>query len=179
MDYFKIDPENLVCIDIGSSTGGFTEVLLERKAKLIFAIDVGYGELHPKLRDNPHIKVLEKTNARYLTDKQIITKPDLIVCDASFISLTTILPTALNLVKEDCMLIALIKPQFEVEKHEVAQGGVIKNPLLHQKVCDKIKDWLEKEHNFKIFGIIASPILGAKGNQEFLICGKRKTVIFL
>ena len=179
LDYFKIDPENLVCIDIGSSTGGFTEVLLERKAKLIFAVDVGYGELHPKLRDNPHIKVLEKTNARYLTDKQIITKPDLIVCDASFISLTTILPTALNLVKEDCMLIALIKPQFEVEKHEVEQGGVIKNPLLHQKVCDKIKDWLEKEHNFKIFGIIASPILGAKGNQEFLICGKRKTVIFL
>ncbi|HJD55039.1 MAG TPA: TlyA family RNA methyltransferase [Rickettsia endosymbiont of Proechinophthirus fluctus] len=178
LDYFKIDPENLVCIDIGSSTGGFTEVLLERKAKLIFAVDVGYGELHPKLRDNPHIKVLEKTNARYLTDKQIITKPDLIVCDASFISLTTILPTALNLVKEDCMLIALIKPQFEVAKHEVEQGGVIKNSLLHQKVCDKIKDWLEKEHNFKIFGIIASPILGAKGNQEFLICGKRKRLFF-
>ncbi|MFV9929993.1 MAG: TlyA family RNA methyltransferase [Rickettsia endosymbiont of Haemaphysalis japonica] len=178
LDYFKIDPENLVCIDIGSSTGGFTEVLLERKAKLIFAVDVGYGALHPKLCDNPHIKVLEKTNARYLTDKQIITKPDLIVCDASFISLTTILPTAINLVKEDCMLIALIKPQFEVEKHEVEQGGIIKNPLLHQKVCDKIKDWLEKEHNFKIFGIIASPILGAKGNQEFLICGKRKTVNF-
>ncbi|MFP3013148.1 MAG: TlyA family RNA methyltransferase [Rickettsia sp.] len=179
LNYFKIDPENLVCIDIGSSTGGFTEVLLERKAKLIFAVDVGYGELHPKLRDNPQIKVLEKTNARYLTDKQITTKPDLIVCDASFISLTTILPTPLNLAKEDCMLIALIKPQFEVEKHEVEQGGIIKNPLLHHKVCDKIKDWLEKEHNFKIFSIIESPILGAKGNKEFLICGKRKNGYFL
>ncbi|ADE30089.1 TlyA family rRNA (cytidine-2'-O)-methyltransferase [Rickettsia prowazekii] len=179
LDYFKIDPQNLVCIDIGSSTGGFTEVLFERKAELIFAVDVGYGELHSKLRFNPQIKVLEKTNARYLTDKQITTKPDLIVCDASFISLTTILPTPLNLAKEDCILIALIKPQFEVKKNEVENGGIITNPLLHQKVCDKIKNWLEQEHHFQIFGIIASPILGTKGNKEFLICGKRNMPISL
>ncbi|HJD55597.1 MAG TPA: TlyA family RNA methyltransferase [Rickettsia endosymbiont of Pyrocoelia pectoralis] len=174
LDYFKIDPTNMVCIDVGSSTGGFTEVLLERGAKTVFAIDVGYGELHPKLRENPKVKVLEKTNARYLTDKQITEKPDLIVCDASFISLTTILSTAISLSKKDCLLIALIKPQFEVEKHEVEQGGIIKNPLLHQKVCDKIKTWLKEAHNFKIFGIIESPILGTKGNKEFLIVGQKK-----
>ncbi|MFY9589673.1 TlyA family RNA methyltransferase [Rickettsia endosymbiont of Halotydeus destructor] len=169
LDYFKVNPEDLVCLDVGSSTGGFTEVLLERKAKLIFAVDVGFGELHCRLRDNPNIIVLEKTNARYLTDKQITIPPDLIVCDASFISLTTILPASLSLAKKDCKLIALIKPQFEVDRSEVEKGGIIKNPLLHQKVCDKIKIWLEKECDFKIFGIIESPILGAKGNKEFLI----------
>lgn len=174
LDHFKVNPQNLVCLDIGSSTGGFTEILLERKAKLIFAVDVGYGELHHRLRDNPSIIVLERTNARYLTNKHITTPPDLIVCDASFISLTTILPASLSLAKQDCELIALIKPQFEVDKHEVEKGGIIKNPLLHQKVCDKIKIWLEEEHNFKIFGIIESPILGAKGNKEFLIYGRRK-----
>lgn len=177
LDYFKINPKNMICIDLGSSTGGFTEVLLERGAKLIFAVDVGYGELHHKLRDKQQITVLEKTNARYLTDKQITTSPDLIVCDASFISLTTILPASFALAKENCLLIALIKPQFEVEKREVEEGGIIKNPFLHQKVCDKIKIWLEKEHNFEIFGIIESPILGAKGNKEFLICGQKQIII--
>jgi 23S rRNA (cytidine1920-2'-O)/16S rRNA (cytidine1409-2'-O)-methyltransferase len=169
LDHFKINLENLICLDLGSSTGGFTEVLLERKAKLIFAVDVGYGELHCKLRDNSNIVVLEKTNARYLTNKQITIPPDLIVCDASFISLTTILPASLNLAKGNCELIALIKPQFEVDRSEVEKGGIIKNPLLHQKVCDKISAWLKEEYNFKIFGIIESPILGAKGNKEFLI----------
>lgn len=173
LDHFKIDPTNMVCVDLGSSTGGFTEILLEYGAELVFAVDVGYGELHHRLRDNPQIIVLEKTNARYLTDKQITTPPDLIVCDASFISLTTILPASFVLAKKDCLLIALIKPQFEVKKHEVEEGGIIKNPLLHQKVCDRIKAWLEKEHNFEIFGIIESPILGAKGNKEFLIVGRR------
>ncbi|XVN41674.1 MAG: TlyA family RNA methyltransferase [Rickettsia endosymbiont of Argas persicus] len=174
LDYFKISPKNMVCIDLGSSTGGFTEVLLEQGAEIIFAVDVGYGELHHRLRGNPKIIVLEKTNARYLTDKQITIKPDLIVCDASFISLTTILPASFALAKKDCLLIALIKPQFEVERKEVEEGGIIKNPLLHQKVCDKIKAWLEKEHHFEIFGIIESPILGTKGNKEFLIVGQRK-----
>ncbi|WP_395476313.1 TlyA family RNA methyltransferase [Rickettsia endosymbiont of Pantilius tunicatus] len=177
LDHFKINPSGMVCIDLGSSTGGFTEVLLEREAKLVFAVDVGYGELHHRLRDNPQIIVLEKTNARYLTDKQITTQPDLIVCDASFISLTTILPASFTLAKKDCLLIALIKPQFEVEKHEVEEGGIIKNLLLHQKVCDKIKTWLEEEHHFEIFGIIESPILGAKGNKEFLIVGQRKKTL--
>jgi len=174
LDHFKIDPNNMVCIDLGSSTGGFTEVLLERKAKLIFAVDVGYGELHHRLRDKPQIIVLEKTNARHLTDKQITLQPELIVCDASFIGLTTILPASFALAKKDCLLIALIKPQFEVEKYEVEEGGIIKNPLLHQKVCDKIKIWLKEEYNFEIYGIIESPILGTKGNKEFLIVGERK-----
>jgi len=174
LDHFKIDPKGMICIDLGSSTGGFTEVLFEREAELIFSVDVGYGELHHRLRGNPKIIVLEKTNARYLTDKQITTPPDLIVCDASFISLTTILPASFALAKKDYLLIALIKPQFEVKKHEVEEGGIIKNPLLHKKVCDKIRTWLEEEYNFKIFGIIESPILGAKGNKEFLIAGHFK-----
>ncbi|KJV91745.1 TlyA family RNA methyltransferase [Rickettsia bellii] len=177
LDHFKINPSGMVCIDLGSSTGGFTEVLLEQGAELVFAVDVGYGELHHRLRDNPQIIVLEKTNARYLTEKQITIQPDLIVCDASFISLTTILPASFALAKKDCLLIALIKPQFEVEKHEVEEGGIIKNPLLHQKVCSKIKAWLEEEHNFEIFGIVESPILGAKGNKEFLIVGQRKKTL--
>lgn len=175
LDYFKVNPADLVCIDIGSSTGGFTEVLYTKKAKLIYAVDVGYNELHSKLRDISNIIVLEKTNARYLTIKQIPVAPELIVCDASFISLTTVLPAAINLSKKNSHLIALIKPQFEVEKYEVEKGGIIKNPVLHQKVCDKIAKWLDLEHNFKIIGIIPSPILGAKGNKEFLVYAIRKS----
>lgn len=172
LEYFNVDPSNLICLDIGSSTGGFTEVLLRRDAKKIYAVDVGYGELHYKLRNNPTISVIERTNARYLTIEQVPIPPDLIVCDASFISLTTILPTPLNLGKNNCQLICLIKPQFEVAKNEVGAGGIIKDPLLHQRVCDEIQKWLEL-YKFNVLGIIASPILGTKGNKEFLIYGKR------
>lgn len=173
LDYFNIDPQDLVCLDIGSSTGGFTEVLLRRNAKKIFAVDVGYGELHYKLRNNPKIAVIERTNARYLTVEQISLPLDLIVCDASFISLTTILPTSFDLAKDNCSLVALIKPQFEVARDEVGSGGIVRSQLLHQRVCDHIQQWLESNHNFNIHGIIPSPILGAKGNQEFLIYGQR------
>ncbi|WP_417904905.1 TlyA family RNA methyltransferase [Candidatus Tisiphia endosymbiont of Micropterix aruncella] len=173
LDYFNIDPQDLVCLDIGSSTGGFTEVLLRRNAKKIFAVDVGYGELHYKLRNNPKISVIERTNARYLTVEQISLPLDLIVCDASFISLTTILPTSFALAKDNCNLVALIKPQFEVARDEVGSGGIVRSQLLHQRVCNHIQQWLESNHNFNIYGIIPSPILGAKGNQEFLIYGQR------
>ncbi|WP_341751006.1 TlyA family RNA methyltransferase [Candidatus Tisiphia endosymbiont of Sialis lutaria] len=174
LDHFNIDPQGLICLDIGSSTGGFTEVLLRRKAEKIFAVDVGYGELHHKLRNNPTISVIERTNARYLTIEQISAPPDIIVCDASFISLTTILSTAFGLAKDNCRLVALIKPQFEVSKNEVGDGGIVRSQLLHQRVCDKIQQWLESNYNFNIFGVIPSPILGAKGNQEFLIYGQRR-----
>jgi 23S rRNA (cytidine1920-2'-O)/16S rRNA (cytidine1409-2'-O)-methyltransferase len=177
LDYFHIDPTDLICLDVGSSTGGFTEVLLRLNAKMIYAVDVGYGELHYKLRNNPKITVIERTNARYLTTEQITLPPDLIVCDASFISLTTVLTTPIKLAKEKCSLIALIKPQFEVAKEEVGVGGIIRDPILHQRVCDEVQQWLESNHNFKIIGIIPSPILGAKGNKEFLIYGQRKSKI--
>ncbi|XVN43124.1 MAG: TlyA family RNA methyltransferase [Candidatus Rickettsia vulgarisii] len=174
LEHFNIDPDGLICLDIGSSTGGFTEVLLRKNAEKIYAVDVGYGELHYKLRNNPKISVIERTNARYLTREQIPIPPDFIVCDASFISLTTILPTPLSIAKDDCQLVCLIKPQFEVTKNEVGPGGIIKDPILHQKVCDKIQQWLGSQ-KFNILGIIASPILGTKGNKEFLIYGKRTT----
>ncbi|MFU7503444.1 MAG: SAM-dependent methyltransferase, partial [Candidatus Tisiphia sp.] len=114
-----------------------------------------------------------RTNARYLTVEQISLPLDLIVCDVSFISLTTILPTSFDLAKDNCSLVALIKPQFEVARDEVGSGGIVRSQLLHQRVCDHIQQWLESNHNFNIHGIIPSPILGAKGNQEFLIYGQR------
>ncbi|WP_341763888.1 TlyA family RNA methyltransferase [Candidatus Tisiphia endosymbiont of Beris chalybata] len=172
LEHFNIDPQDLICLDIGASTGGFTEVLLRKKAKKIFAVDVGYGELHYKLRNNPTISVIERTNARYLTINQITLPPDLIVCDASFISLTKILPTSIELASSTCRLVALIKPQFEVGKTEVGIGGIVRDSFLRQRVCDEIKHWLES-YNFNIYGIIPSPILGAKGNQEFLIYGQK------
>lgn len=173
LEYFDINPEGLVCLDIGSSTGGFTEVLLRRNAKRIFAVDVGYGELHYKLRSDPRVSVIERTNARHLTTKQINIPPDLIVCDASFIGLTTVLSTPLTLAQTNCILVALIKPQFEVAKEEVGQGGIVRSEELHQRVCAEVQAWLELRHHFKISGIIPSPILGAKGNKEFLIVGQR------
>lgn len=173
LDHFDINPEGLVCLDIGSSTGGFTEVLLRRNARKIFAVDVGYGELHYKLRNDPRVSVIERTNARHLTTEQINIPPDLVVCDASFIGLTTVLSTPLTLAKENCTLIALIKPQFEVAKEEVGKGGIVRDEILHQRVCDEVQQWLELKHNFHIIGIIPSPILGAKGNKEFLIAGQK------
>ncbi|KAJ6644861.1 16S/23S rRNA (cytidine-2'-O)-methyltransferase TlyA [Pseudolycoriella hygida] len=173
LEHFQVNPQDLICLDIGSSTGGFTEVLLRKKAQKVFAVDVGYGELHYKLRNNPRVSLLERTNARYLTTQQITSPPDLIVCDASFISLTTILPASLKLGSEKCKLIALIKPQFEVTKEEVGNGGIVRDPLLHHRVCNHIKQWLE-DYNFYVYGIIPSPILGTKGNQEFLIYGKQR-----
>jgi 23S rRNA (cytidine1920-2'-O)/16S rRNA (cytidine1409-2'-O)-methyltransferase len=174
LDYFNVNPQNLVCLDIGSSTGGFTEVLLRRGARHIFSVDVGYGELHYKLRNNPTISVLERNNAKYLTKEQITLKPDLIVCDASFISLMSILPKSIELSENNFTLIALIKPQFEAEKHEVSKTkGIIKDSKIHQRVCATILRWLEHDYGFYIEGIIISPITGAKGNQEFLICAKQ------
>ncbi len=172
LEHFDINPEGLVCLDVGSSTGGFTEVLLRKGADRVFAVDVGYGELHYKLRTDPKVAVIERTNARYLTTEQINIPPDLIVCDASFIGLATVLPTPLSLAKPDCLLIALIKPQFEVAKKEVGKGGIVREEILHQRVCTEVQQWLELNY-FNIIGIIASPILGTKGNKEFLIAGRR------
>ncbi len=174
LERFKIDPSDLVCLDIGSSTGGFTELLLRRDAAHIFSVDVGYGELHYKLRNDSKISVIERTNARYLTRLQIPLKPDLIVCDASFISLMTILPTSFELASRSFTLIALIKPQFEAKRHEVSKTrGIILDSHIKQRICATILRWLENEYGFSVAGIIPSPILGAKGNQEFLICAKK------
>ncbi len=169
LDHFGIDPQGKVAIDVGASTGGFTDVLLERGAARVFAVDVGHGQLDWRLRNDPAVVVLEKTNARYLTAEQIGEPADLVVCDASFISLRLVLPAALSLARPGSVLIALIKPQFEVGKGEVGKGGVVRDSALHQRVCDDIGHWLESDQGWNLLGITQSPITGPKGNREFLV----------
>lgn len=170
---FEVDASGFVAIDVGASTGGFTDVLLQGGADHVFAVDVGRGQLAWKLRNDERVTVLEKTNARYLTDEQIAHSVDIVVCDASFISLKTVLPAAMGFVKPGGKLIALIKPQFEVGKDNVGKGGVVRDPALHQAVCDDIEDWLDAMPGWKACGLTESPIKGPEGNIEFLICGEK------
>ncbi len=170
---FAVDPSGLIAIDVGASTGGFTDVLLTGGAKHVYAVDVGRGQLAWKLRNDDRVTVLEKTNARYLNDEQIPEPIDLVVCDASFISLKTVLSAALGFTKGGGKLIALIKPQFEVGKDNVGKGGVVRDPALHQAVCDDIRDWLDALSGWRAVGITESPIKGPEGNIEFLIYGEK------
>ncbi len=172
LEHFAIDPSGLIAADIGASTGGFTDVLLSKNIAKVYAVDVGQGQLAWKLRENPRVSVMEKTNARYL-DRTLIADPlDMIVCDASFIGLETVLPAAMKLVAQTAWLVALIKPQFEVGKGRVGKGGVVRDPLLHQEVCERIIAWLAAQPGWEVLGVSESPILGPEGNKEFLICGK-------
>jgi 23S rRNA (cytidine1920-2'-O)/16S rRNA (cytidine1409-2'-O)-methyltransferase len=173
LDQFAIDPAGLVCLDVGASTGGFTDVLLSRGAARVYAVDVGHGQLAWKLRSDPRVVVLERTNARYLNAEQVPEPVDLAVCDASFIGLATVLPAALSLVRPGGRLVALIKPQFEVGKGRVGKGGVVRDPALHQEVCDTVSAWLASLPGWRVLGLEESPILGPEGNKEFLIAGQR------
>jgi 23S rRNA (cytidine1920-2'-O)/16S rRNA (cytidine1409-2'-O)-methyltransferase len=166
---FQISPEGLVCLDIGASTGGFTDVLLARGAARVYAVDVGHGQLAWKLRQDARVVVLERTNARYLTRAEVPEPIGLITCDASFIGLQTILPAPLALAAAGARLIALIKPQFEVGRGEVGKGGVVRDPALHEAVCTRIRNWLEAMPDWRVLGLEASPIRGPEGNVEFLI----------
>lgn len=171
LDEFAVDARGMIAIDVGASTGGFTDVLLTNGAAKVYAVDVGRGQLAWKLRNDDRVVVLEKTNARYLDETHIPDPIDLVVCDASFISLKTILPAAMALVKPGGHLIALIKPQFEVGKDNVGKGGVVRDPELHQAVCADIGDWLNASSDWHEAGIVQSPIKGPEGNIEFLIHG--------
>ncbi len=171
LEYFDIDPQGLICLDIGASTGGFSDVLVSGGAEKVFAVDVGQGQLAWKLRQDPNIIVLERTNARYLTVEHIPDPVDLIVCDASFIGLQTVLPASMELAAPGAHLIALIKPQFEVGKGRVGKGGVVRDPELHEEICKKIRVWLESQPGWSVLGIVESPIKGPEGNREFLIGG--------
>ncbi len=171
---FGVDPQGLTAIDVGASTGGFTDVLLQGGANHVFAVDVGRGQLAWKLRGDDNVTVLEKTNARYLTDQHIPQTVDIVVCDASFISLRTVLPTAMGFVRPGGKLIALIKPQFEVGKNNVGKGGVVRDPALHKAVCDDITDWLNAVPGWRVAGLTESPIKGPEGNIEFLIYGEKQ-----
>ena len=174
LDAFGVDPAGAVALDIGASTGGFTDVLLTRGAARVYAVDVGHGQLAWKLRQDPRVVVLERTNARHLTAAEIPEPPDLVVCDASFIGLRTVLPAALALAAgPDARLIALIKPQFEVGKERVGKGGVVRDPALHPEVCDTIVSWLAGEMGWHVEGVAESPILGPEGNKEFLVVARR------
>jgi 23S rRNA (cytidine1920-2'-O)/16S rRNA (cytidine1409-2'-O)-methyltransferase len=173
LDHFRIDPAGAVALDVGASTGGFTDVLLTRGARRVYAVDVGHGQLAWKLRQDPRVAVLERTNARRLTEAEVPEPPDILVCDASFIGLETVLPASLALAKPGAHLIALIKPQFEVGKERVGKGGVVRDPVLHREVCDRIARWLENEVGWQVGGLTESPILGPEGNKEFLIHARR------
>ena len=172
IDHFALDPAGAVAMDIGSSTGGFTDVLLSKGAERVFAVDSGTNQLAWKLRQDPRVTVLEQTSARILTPEQIDAPCNWVVCDASFISLRKVLEVPLKLAAPQCRLVALIKPQFEVGKGEVGKGGVVRDPALHQRVCDEVREWLEGE-GWRIDGIVESPITGPEGNVEFLISAQR------
>ena len=168
---FDINPSELICLDVGASTGGFTDVLLTSGATKVYAVDVGHGQLDVKLRNDPRVVVMEKTNARHLTREQIPEPIDLIVCDASFISLKTVLPACLELVTRDsrlATLIALIKPQFEAGKKH-APKGVVRDEAVRREVCEEIARWLAEDMGWKVRGLEESPVVGPKGNIEFLI----------
>lgn len=170
LDDSGTDPTGMVCLDVGCSTGGFTDVLLTRGAKKVYAVDVGYGQLAQKLRTDSRVVVLERMNARYLTTEHIPEEVDLIVCDASFIRLENVLPRPLSFAKKTgARLIALIKPQFEVEKHQVGKNGVVRDPVLHESVCAHVKEWLDSLPGWTVRNICPSPIRGPEGNIEFLI----------
>ena len=166
------DVADAVAIDVGASTGGFTDVLLSKGAARIYAVDSGTNQLAWKLRQDPRVIVLEQTNARYLTSEQVPEPVDLVVCDASFIGLSKVLAAPLALAKDDARLVALIKPQFEAGPQEVGKGGVVRDPLVHQRVCQEVRDWVESI-GWNVVDLIESPITGPEGNIEFLIGAER------
>ena len=173
LEHFAIDPAGAIALDVGASTGGFTDVLLARGAARVYAVDVGRGQLDWKLRSDPRVVVLERVNARNLTRTEVPEPVDLVVCDASFIGLETVLPAALALAAPRARLVALIKPQFEVGKGRVGKGGIVRDPALHDEVCARIRRWLVETMGWRVLGLTASPIEGADGNREFLIAAER------
>jgi 23S rRNA (cytidine1920-2'-O)/16S rRNA (cytidine1409-2'-O)-methyltransferase len=167
LDHFRIRPTGKVCLDIGSSTGGFTDCLLQHGASRVYAIDVGTGQLDWKLRNDPRVIVQEQVNARFLSRDQIPEPIHLAVCDVSFISITMILPVLPDLLAENAEMVILVKPQFELERHQVGKGGIIRDPELHLQACRRVRDAVQ-QLGFRS-EIIPSPILGAEGNREFLL----------
>ncbi len=171
LDHFAIPVAGRIALDVGSSTGGFTDCLLQRGAAKVYAVDVGTNQLAWKLRSDPRVVSMEKTNMRAVTRVQIPEPIDLVVCDASFIGLATVLPAALALAGPGAHLAALIKPQFEVGKGRVGKGGIVRDPELHAEVVATVSAWLAAQPGWTVLGVTESPITGAEGNKEFLIAG--------
>jgi len=173
LNHFQLTPHNLTCLDIGASTGGFTEVLILRGAVNIYAVDVGHGQMNPKLIKDPRVVLLEGVNARDLTEKQISQKPQAIVADVSFISLKLALPNALAMAEQGAWLIALVKPQFEVGKENIGKGGIVKDEAAQQNALAEISRWLAEDQNWSVLGAMESTIKGGDGNREFLIAARK------
>ncbi|MGE5269268.1 MAG: TlyA family RNA methyltransferase [Thiohalocapsa sp.] len=173
IEHFAVPVAGLTALDIGASTGGFTDVLLAHGAALVHAVDVGRGQLAWKLRQDPRVVVHEGVNARYLSRSQIPEPVDLIVCDASFIGLATLLPAPLTLAAEKAALVALIKPQFEAGPKDVGKGGVVRDPAVHRAVCERVAGWIASQPGWHVVGIGDSPIQGPAGNKEFFVYARR------
>jgi 23S rRNA (cytidine1920-2'-O)/16S rRNA (cytidine1409-2'-O)-methyltransferase len=167
--HFGFSPLGRVCLDIGASTGGFTDVLLAHGAAKVHAVDVGHGQLAWKLRCDPRVVVHEKTNARYLTADTVPDAIDALVCDASFIGLTTVLPAALALCAPNAWAIVLIKPQFEAGAAAVGSKGVVRDPVVRQAVCERVVQWWSGLPGWTVAGVVESPITGPEGNKEYLL----------
>jgi 23S rRNA (cytidine1920-2'-O)/16S rRNA (cytidine1409-2'-O)-methyltransferase len=172
LDHFEIDPTGLIGLDIGASTGGFTDVLLARGAVRVYAVDAGHGQLAEKLRRDPRVVSLEKQNARALSRAEIPEPVGIVTCDTSFIGLETVLPAPLALAAPGAFLVALIKPQFEAGPGKVGKGGVVRDAALRQEICSRIAAWLGALPGWRVLGVIDSPIEGGDGNHEFLIAGQ-------
>ena len=173
LNAFKVNVEGLSCLDVGASTGGFTDCLLQHGARRVFAVDVGYGQLAWKIRQDPRVAVIERMNIRYMPYDAIGEPVDLATIDVSFISLKIVVPAMLKFMKNEAAVIALIKPQFEVGKNNVGKGGVVRNPDLHNRVSADLTDFFSKI-GLARRSLISSPILGPKGNKEFLIHLKKR-----
>ena len=172
LTHFGWDVAGAVAIDVGSSTGGFTDVLLSRGAVRVYAVDSGTNQLAWKLRQDPRVVVLEQLSARLLTPDHVPEPVDIIVCDASFISLMKVLPVPMDFVRPGARLMALIKPQFEAGREDVGKGGVVRDPAVHDRVCGEVAAWLDGQ-GWQVDGITTSPITGPEGNVEFLIAAQR------
>ena len=170
--HFGWDVAGAVALDVGSSTGGFTDVLLQRGAAKVFAIDVGTNQLAWRLRQDPRVVVHEQTNARYLTPEVVTEAVDIIVCDASFISLAKVLDAALGFARPGGRLVALVKPQFEAERGEIGKGGVVRDAGVHERVCAAAAEWV-RSRGWEVVGVTQSPITGPEGNVEFLLAARR------
>lgn len=172
LDHFAIAPAGR-WLDIGASTGGFTDVLLARGAAHVIAVDSGTNQLAWKLRQDPRVTVHEQTNARHLTAEQVPEPVDGIVCDASFIGLAKVLETPLAFARPGALLVALVKPQFEAQRHEIGKGGVVRDPAIHARVCGEAADWIASQ-GWELLGVTPSPITGPEGNVEFLLAARKR-----
>jgi 23S rRNA (cytidine1920-2'-O)/16S rRNA (cytidine1409-2'-O)-methyltransferase len=170
--HFSLSPADRVCLDVGASTGGFTDVLLANGAARVYSVDVGHGQLAWRLRSDPRVVVRERTNARHLTLPEAVQA---LVCDASFIGLRTLLPAPLACCAPGAWAVALIKPQFEAGPEQVGKNGVVRDPAVHESVCATIRDWWAGLPGWTVLGIEASPITGPEGNREFLIAAQFST----